>query len=514
MITRRHLVAALGISLMHALGVVSAAAGDQPQWGEAWSRNMVSTERGLPATFDPATGANLKWVIDIGTETHSTPVIAGGRIYLGTNNGKPRDPKHKGDRGVLMCLDEATGEFLWQLVVPKREEDIYFDWPNSGISSPATVEGDRVYIVSNRGEVMCLDALGMTNGNGGVFQEEGRHMTRQVPGTPEAKRVTDLHPGPMDADILWLFDLTSGAGIWSHDGAHSSILVRGDHLYLNTGTGVDNTHRKIRTPDAPSLVVLDKHTGKLLARERENIAPFIFHSTWASASMAKLGNRELLFFCAGNGKVYAFEPLPAEFRPLGNHPETLKKVWEFDFDPTSPKTNVHEFITNRKESPSNMFGMPVFYRGRIYVAGGGDIWWGKNQAWLKCIDPRGSGDITTNALVWTYPLKQHVMATPAIHDNIVYIADCGRTFHAVDAQNGNSLWTHEVRGEVWSSAYVADGKVWLGTRSGILYVFAAGRVKQKLLELELGKPISATPVAANGVIYIATMSQLYAVASH
>jgi len=38
-------------------------------------------------------------------------------------------------------------------------------------------------------------------------------------------------------------------------------------------------------------------------------------------------------------------------------------------------------------------------------------------------------------------------------------------------------------------------KVWLGTRSGILYVFAAGREKQKLLELELGKPISATPVA-------------------
>ena len=119
---------------------------------------MVSSERGLPATFDPETGANLKWVVDIGTETHSTPVIAGGRIYIGTNNGKPRDPKHKGDRGVLMCFEEATGEFLWQLVVPKREEDIYFDWPNSGISSPGNGGRRPVYIVSNRGEVMCLDA--------------------------------------------------------------------------------------------------------------------------------------------------------------------------------------------------------------------------------------------------------------------------------------------------------------------------------------------------------------------
>jgi len=63
---------------------------------------------------------------------------------------------------------------------------------------------------------------------------------------------------------------------WSHDGAHSSILIRGDHLYLNTGTGVDNTHRKIRTPDAPSLVVLDKHTGKLARPRARKHRPFHF----------------------------------------------------------------------------------------------------------------------------------------------------------------------------------------------------------------------------------------------
>jgi len=60
-----------------------------------------------------------------------------------------------------MCFDERTGKFLWQLVVPKREEDRFHDWPNSGISSPVTVEGTHVYVVSNRGEVMCLDAAGL-----------------------------------------------------------------------------------------------------------------------------------------------------------------------------------------------------------------------------------------------------------------------------------------------------------------------------------------------------------------
>ena len=75
----------------------------------------------------------------------------------------------------------------------------------------------------------------------------------------------------LDADILWAFDLKDGAGIWPHDGAHSSILIHGDHLYLNPGTGVDNTPRKIRTPDAPSLVVFDKHTGRYLSVRFGNV---------------------------------------------------------------------------------------------------------------------------------------------------------------------------------------------------------------------------------------------------
>ncbi|HKS37713.1 MAG TPA: PQQ-binding-like beta-propeller repeat protein, partial [Verrucomicrobiae bacterium] len=243
---------AFGAVCFHAIGA------DQAQWGQAWSRNMVSSEKRLADSFDPKTGRNIKWSAQLGTETHSTPVVAGGRVYIGTNNGTPRDPQHQGDRGVLMCFDEKTGKFLWQLVVPKREEDPYFDWPKCGISSPATIEGDRVYLVSNRGEVMCLDARGMANGNDGPFKDEGAHMTPPTNSGAPPRPVAgaDIKPrswqpgidgaaiatGPLDADIIWLFDLASAARIWPNDGAHSSILIHGHYLYLNTGTGVDNTH--------------------------------------------------------------------------------------------------------------------------------------------------------------------------------------------------------------------------------------------------------------------------------
>ena len=520
----------LSLFLMQRLGPVLAE--ERPQWGEAWSRNMISGERNLPESFDPATGKNIKWSAELGTETHSSPVIAGGRVYIGTNNGNPRDPKHQGDRGVLMCFDEQSGELIWQLVVPKRTEDIYFDWPQSGIASPVTVEGDRVYLVSNRGEVMCLDAKGMADGNDGPFRDEGAHMTvkptdggttlvmhrqgSEVPQrreslTPEPNSPAPLTPGPLDADIIWLFDLPSGAGIWSHDAAHSSILIHGDYLYLNSGTGVDNTHKKIRTPEAPSLVVLDKRTGRLVARDFEHIAPNIFHSTWCAPSLAEVNGQPLVFFGGGNGIVYAFRTLDEITPSPGGELLKLQKVWQFDFDPTAPKTNVHRYNSNRSESPSNFYGMPVFYHNRVFVAGGGDIWWGKNEAWLKCIDATLTGDITTNGLVWSYPLQKHVLATPAIANGLVFIADCGRLLHCVDAETGKACWTHDIAGEAWASALVADGKVYLGTRSGTFYVLAATRAKKLLATLDLKSPISATASAANSVLYVATMNRLYAV---
>ncbi len=501
---------------------------------------MVSAERGLADSFDPKTGKNIKWIARLGTESHSTPVVAGGRVYVGSNNGEPRDPRRAGDRGVLMCLDERDGKLLWQLVVPKREEDPYHDWPKTGISSAVTVEGERVYLVDNRGVVLCLDARGLANGNDGPFQDEAAYMTPR--GTNAAEQVSSLSNGagilptlplgPLDADILWQFDLTKSAGIWSHDAAHSSVLIRGEHLYLNTGTGVDNTHKKIRTPNAPSLVVLDKRTGRYLARDEERIGPNIFHCTWAPPSIGVVDGRELVFLAAGNGIVYAFEPLSRSSRreetqtPSGakdqslltsaatnqGTPAKLRKTWQFDFDPAAPKEDVHRFNSNRREGPSNMYGMPVFHDGRPYVAGGGDWFWGKNEAWLKCFEARGAGDITTKALRWSYPLGRHTMCTPAVHDGLVYATDSMRTLHCVDATTGQAVWTHELKGEIWASALVADGKVFVGTRRGDFWVFAASREKKVLSSVELGAPLSATATAANGTLYLVTMTHLYAIA--
>lgn len=500
-----------GLVLLIALLSV-ALANDHRQFGDAWSRNMVSDEKGLPAVFDIETGRNVKWIAELGTESYSTPVVAGGRVFIGTNNERPRDPRQVGDRGVFMCLEEETGRLLWQLVAPKLEEDPYYDWPKTGMSSPGTVEGNRIYLVSNRAQLLCLDVRGMANGNDGPFKDEGKLMTRRP---TNGEPAVELEAGKSDADVIWVYDMFKEAGIWPHDGAHSAIMIRGDYLYLNTGTGVDNTHRKIRTPDAPSLVVVDKRTGKLIARDREKIAPNIFHATWSGPCAGKVDGKDVIFFLGGNGIVYGFEPWEVNSKKSRGEKNgevgTLRKLIEYDFDPSGPKAEVHRFTTNRREGPSNFYGMPVFVDGALYVAGGGDIFWGKNDAWLKRLEfTATNGDIDVKE-AWTFALGKHVLSTPAVKDGLVYIADANKEVHCVDAKSGAEVWKHEAKGEFWSSPLVADGKVFIGSRRGDFLVFAAGREKKLLGVMELKDPIAATAVAANGTLYVATMRNLYAI---
>ena len=481
--------------------VLAVFAEDQPQWGVRYSRNQVSRETNLPDSCDITTGKNVKWKASVGTESYALPVIAGGYVFIGANNGKPRDPRNRGDRGVLLCLKESDGSFCWQLVVPKLTGSVYLDWPKAGICSSPTVEGDRVYVVTNRAEIVCLDVRGQANGNDGPYKDEGWHA---VPANDEPLEVT-----ARDADILWLYDMRSEVGVHPHDAQHGSILLHGRYLYVNTSNGLNPKHTGVGNADAPSLVVLDKETGKLLAVDGQNIGPRIYHNTWSSPALATVNGKTLVFFCGGDGVVYAFKALDADKPP----PATgkLERVWRFDPDPTSPKENVHEYIRNRKVSPSTIMGMPVFHDNRLYVAYGGDIWWGKREAWLTCIDVTKEGeDITETARQWRYTLKQHCCSTPAVTDELVFIADCGKIVHCVDAKTGRSHWTHEPRGHFWSSPLVADGKVYVGSRRGELLVFAASKEKRLIATSDMGDPISAAPVAANGVLYIATQRWLYA----
>jgi outer membrane protein assembly factor BamB len=285
-------------------------------------------------------------------------------------------------------------------------------------------------------------------------------------------------------------------------------LLDGDFLYLNTCNGVNFRHLETTGIKAPSLIALDKNTGRLVARDNENFGPKTFHSAWSSPAMGTVNGQKQLFFAGPDGVMYAFEALAPSVSRAQVH--SFRKIWQFDCDPTAPKENIHKYLNNRTEGPSVSYGMPVFYKNRIYLTVGGDIWWGKKRAWLKCIDATKKGDITTSGEIWSFLLDQPSGSTPAISEGLVYITDCGKNLHCVDAENGKPYWIHKLKMDSWSSALVADKKVYVGSRGNDFWILEAGKTLKVLDSQKLDSPLHATPVAANGVLYISTMNKLYA----
>jgi len=485
----------------------TAAAADWPQWGGGELRNMASTEKGVPDYFDPgkakanseeidlATTKNVKWVAKLGSQTYGNPVIVGGRVLIGTNNESPRDPAHKGDRGNLMSFDEKTGEFQWQLVVTKLESGKVNYWEFLGLTSSPTVVGNRVYVVTNRCEVLCLDVNGMANGNDGPYTDEGQYLA----GVNKPK----LTPGPKDADIIWRYDMIDQLGVFPHNASNCSVIVHGGLVYVCTSNGQDWTHVNIPSPNSPSMIALDATTGELRGEDDAGIGPRILHGQWSSPSLAPVLGKPQLFYGGGDGVVYAFDPKPVK----DGETDWLKKVWWFDCNPAERKQVKYPGA----KGPNEIIATPVLYKDRIYIATGQDPEHGEGLGILHCIDATKTGDRTKAGALWSYPGIARSMSTVAIADGLLVIGDFSGFVHCLDVETGKLHWTHDTKAHIWGSAFYADGKFLIGDESGNLIVFAASKELKIINTINLGAPIYSTPVVANGVLYVGSQTHLYAV---
>jgi len=461
-------------ALLFTLVALPLASQDWPMWGGTPQRNMASSMKGLPSSWDIKARKNVKWKADLGSTSYGNPVVADGKVFAGTNNDNPRNPDVQGDRGILMCFREADGKFLWQAVSDKLESGMQNDWPGQGVCSSPLVEGKRLYYVSNRGELVCLDTEGFLDGkNDGPYQDE-------------------IYRNPTDADIIWKLDMMKELGVYQHNMANSSPTVWGELVFLGTSNGRDESHENIPAPRAPSFLAVNKNTGKV-AWQDNSPGSGILHGQWSSPALGEVNGMMQVFFSGGNGWLYGFNA------------RTGEQLWKFDLNPKDavwPKTRNDGIAT------------PVFHEGRIFLAIGQDPESGEGIGHMYCIDPGKAGDITETGRVWHFDKIRRSISTAAIADGLVYISDFSGFLHCLDAQTGKSYWTYDVLAAVWGSPLVADGRVYLGDEDGDVIVLQAGKEMKKIAEMNMGSSVYGVPVPANGVLYIMNRSELYAITNN
>lgn len=469
----------------------------------ALSLGQTPQKLNLPDMFS---ADQLLWQRQLGLHQYSIPAVRDGYVYIGVDDRALDHPVVKSTGGGLsMCLDEKTGEVVWQLPVPRYMAGViapfHFNHWKCGISSTPAFDEKYLYIVGSRGDVLCLDQRGQANGNDGVFLEEARYM-----GIPETANYSLT---AKDGDIIWAYNLIEELGVVPHDVCGSSPLLHGDHLYVCTSNGQDDKHRTIANPKAPSLIVLDKNSGKLLATDGGIFGERLFHGNWSSPVLATFKGRDMVLFSGGDGILYAFEPIAAD--ASSDAVQDLKILWQCDGNP--PEYRMKDGVSipyskwNRKrtDGPSELIATPVVYKGRIYVSIGQSPVHGRGNGVLNCIDGASGRKIWENRTV------DRTLATVEIHEGLCYLPDVTGRLHCIDAETGDHVWMHDLDDISWScSAQVVGDRVYVGTvNKRWLYAFRAGRKKELLNRSKL-RGAAITPTVQNGVLYLATQRDLFA----
>jgi outer membrane protein assembly factor BamB len=283
--------------------------------------------------------------------------------------------------------------------------------------------------------------------------------------------------------------------VFPHNLATSAPIVVGDLVFVCTSNGVDESHVKLPSPQAPSFIAVNKDTGKL-AWQSNLPGDKILHGQWSSPAYGIINAQPQIVFGGGDGWAYGLKAGTGEM------------IWKFDLNPKDSVWKV-----NGRGTKNSIISTPVVYDNKAFLAVGQDPEHGDGPGHLYCIDTTKTGDITETGRVWHYGDDdyQRTLSTAAIADGLLYLPTLSGFLHCVDASTGRRLWVHDTYAAIWGSTAVIDGKVFTGTEDGEVVVLEHGRELKELAANDMGSSIYTTPVAANGVLYVTTRKLLIAV---
>ncbi|MCR9293967.1 MAG: PQQ-binding-like beta-propeller repeat protein [bacterium] len=351
---------------------------------------------------------------------------------------------------VLICLRSQDGQQLWQRKVTSGNQDARAGEGNSASPSPST-DGKHVWVFFSTGILACYD---------------------------------------IDGNEIWKFDVGDRFGkLDIQFGMTSTPVLDGDYLYLQLIHGRMVSGDDTRTG---KVIKLDKLTGETVwEHDRITDVEFECKHSYASPFIYDDGNQRFLVVHGADCTT-------------GHSLETGDELWRL-----AGLNGPSDINSGRFDRTFRFVASPATSPGYIIIptAKAGPTVALQVNAALK-------GDVTEKQALrkWVLPNTPDV-SIPLIVDGLVYLLHKDGKLQCVDLESGEEVYferTHSTQHRV-SPLYV-DGHIYFCAKDGVCTVVKAGREFEVIASNDMnGEPITASPVVANGTLYIRTYDALYAI---
>ena len=276
----------------------------------------------------------------------------------------------------------------------------------------------------------------------------------------------------------WQRSLHEEFGFLSTYGGRTNIPVVFDDLVIASAvvTGWGDTARP-----AHRFLGMDVHTGEV--RWMNGTKELPEDTTYSTPSLADLGGQAALVFGSSDGSVWNFQP------------RTGKAVWNF------------------KLSRRGLNVAPLLEGETVYISQAEENLDNTTMGSVTAFKAAGSGDITTTQALWQRKGVMDGRSMPVLLRDRIYFVDDGAKVYAFDRATGEpvgrpvKLLGTIVRG----SPLVADGRLYVCSTSGwhVLEPTADGLKFVNRMRLDEEDEVTASPIAANGLLYLTTGARLY-----
>ncbi len=458
--------------------------------GDEWSQfrgpngTGVSDTKDLPTEFGP--NKNVIWKTEL-PSGHSSPVLTHDRIFV---------TAHDKEKLYVIALDRQTGKILWQREVPRTHAGRLQNVNGPASPSPVT-DGSNVYVFFQDFGMLSYDAAGKERwklplGPFNMFYGFGASPIL----------VDDKVILPVDQDnpssYLIAVDKNTGKLRWK---VERPVVISGysTPIIYQPKQGA----KQIIIPESFQLSAYSVADGKRvwwvrgLACEMKSIASH---------------DNEYLYI---NGWGFP-QNQPGQQVPTISFEEGLA-AYDKDKDRMITKAEISAAGGTTKMDKLLVAAFEAFDMNRDEKLNDKD--WEVFRAMmasengLLAIKMGGQGDQTANAIRWRYTKPVPQVPSTLLYQNVLYMINDSGILISFDPVTGNVLKQGRLHGAIdkyFSSPVAADDKVFLIGQGGQVSVLKAAGDWQVLAVNELDDECYATPAIADGRIYIRTRSALYA----